>query len=187
MSPNSAPGPRQRNASTSANNGASVRSVARSLNSSASSRCSPSTRGGKSSIGSVPVQQPRRGHRADAGDARDSRRPHRRRARDSRGCSAGPTPNFARTPSASRIFLPRRSICTTRSPRTHCARSLSGVQMHTFSTRAIVDRQCAPQTPARRRPRARPSARPRRPSPRALPPTDGTARAAPARCPAPVL
>src|SRR6478609_8311304 len=50
-------------------------------------------------------------------------------------CS-GPTPNFARTPSASRICPLRRSICTTRVPMTHCARSLSGVQMQTFSTRS---------------------------------------------------
>ena len=50
--------------------------------------------------------------------------------------SAGGTPNFSRTPSASRIRPLRRSTCTTRSPTTHCARSLSGVQMQTFSTRA---------------------------------------------------
>ena len=56
------------------------------------------------------------------------------------GIRAGSTPNFSRTPSASRIFFPLRSICTTRSPRTHCARSLSGVQMPTFSTRSSSDR-----------------------------------------------
>src|SRR6266850_588059 len=57
------------------------------------------------------------------------------RARKS-GMRAGSTPNFLRTPSASRICIPRRSTCTTRSPRTHCARSLSLAQTHTFSTRS---------------------------------------------------
>src|SRR2546422_2850987 len=47
---NAGVGPRHRSSSTSRNSGASVRSVARSLNSSARSRCSPSTEGGKSSI-----------------------------------------------------------------------------------------------------------------------------------------
>ena len=46
----------------------------------------------------------------------------------------GSTPNFSRTAASSRILFALRSICTTRSPRTHCARSLSGVQMQTFST-----------------------------------------------------
>ena len=45
---------------------------------------------------------------------------------------AGSTPNFSRTPPALRTVLLRRSTCTTRSPRTHCARSLSGVQMQTW-------------------------------------------------------
>ncbi len=48
---------------------------------------------------------------------------------------SGGTPNFARTASASRIWPLFRSTWTTRSPTTHCARSLSGVQMQTFSTR----------------------------------------------------
>ena len=47
---------------------------------------------------------------------------------------SGSTPNFARTPRASRIAFALRSTCTTRSPRTHCARSLSGDQMHTCAT-----------------------------------------------------
>ena len=50
--------------------------------------------------------------------------------------NAGSTPNFSRTPSAPRIFWDRRSTWTTRFPRTHCARSLSGVQMQTLSTRS---------------------------------------------------
>ena len=55
------------------------------------------------------------------------------------------------------------------------------------SPRARRRRRCAPRRRARRRPRARSSARRRRPSRRAPPPADGTARAAPARCPSPVL
>src|SRR5437660_1185387 len=46
--------------------------------------------------------------------------------------SGGSTPNFWRIAAASRIVLRRPSICTTRVPRTHCARSLSGVQMATL-------------------------------------------------------
>ena len=53
-------------------------------------------------------------------------------------CS-GSTPNFSRTPAALRTVLLRRSTCTTRSPRTHCARSLSGVQMQTCWTLVVRD------------------------------------------------
>ena len=65
---------------------------------------------------------------------RDSRRRHRRRARGSRGSA----PARRRTSRARRrrrgSSCARRSTCTTRSPTTHCARSLSGVQMQTLST-----------------------------------------------------
>ena len=53
----------------------------------------------------------------------------------------GATPYLATTPAASRIWLPRRSTCTTRSPWTHCARSLSGVQMQTLSHLGIGGRE----------------------------------------------
>ena len=49
---------------------------------------------------------------------------------------AGPTPNFSLTPDSS-INSPRRSNCTTRSPTTHCPRSLSGVTMSTWPTRCL--------------------------------------------------
>src|SRR5260370_36660221 len=47
------------------------------------------------------------------------------------GVKSGATPNFSRTPCASRMPFVLRATCTTRSPRTHCARSVSGCQMHT--------------------------------------------------------
>ncbi len=49
--------------------------------------------------------------------------------------AAGGTPNFATTPASSRSSRVRRLSCKTRVPRTLCARSLSGVQMITRSTR----------------------------------------------------
>src|SRR5438046_3215684 len=62
--------------------------------------------------------------------------------------SCGLTPNFSRIAAASRIVLRRPSICTTRVPRTHCARSLSGVQMATFSTFLSFDAICAAEASA---------------------------------------
>ena len=47
------------------------------------------------------------------------------------------TPNFWITPASSMVTRVRRFSWTMRVPRTHCARSLSGVQMITRSTRAI--------------------------------------------------
>ena len=47
---------------------------------------------------------------------------------------AGATPNFPITPASSMTTLVRRFSCTTREPLTHCARSLSGVQISTCST-----------------------------------------------------
>ena len=69
-SSNAGVGPRQRISSTSSKSGASVRSVASVLNSSASSRLSPSTSAGKSSIAPCRLMQTRR---ADGADARDAR------------------------------------------------------------------------------------------------------------------
>ncbi len=76
---------------------------------------------------------------------RESRRPRRRRALNSRGS----TPAARRT---SRRCRPRRDVtrvrrlsCTTRVPRTHCARSLSGVQMMTRSTRSSAAAAAAPE------------------------------------------
>ena len=57
---------------------------------------------------------------------------------------AGATPNFATTPRSSRTSFRLRSHCTTRSPTTHCARSLSGVQMKTRSTRGSRRARAAP-------------------------------------------
>ena len=48
---------------------------------------------------------------------------------------AGGTPNFRITPDSSDVTRVRRLSWTTRDPRTHWARSLSGVQMMTRSTR----------------------------------------------------
>src|SRR5205823_11203266 len=56
--------------------------------------------------------------------------------REEVGDQAGSTPNLSRTAAALRILCALRSTCTTRSPRTHCARSLSGVQMQTCCTRS---------------------------------------------------
>ena len=50
----------------------------------------------------------------------------------------GPTPNLATTPPSSISWSLRRSSWTTRVPRTHWPRSLSGVQMMTCSTAAVV-------------------------------------------------
>jgi len=47
---------------------------------------------------------------------------------------SGSTPNFALTAPSSSTMRRRRSSITTRVPRTHCARSLSGVQITTCST-----------------------------------------------------
>ena len=52
------------------------------------------------------------------------------------GDRTGATPNLAHTPSSSVTTFFRRSSCTTRPPTTHCARSLSGVQMITRPTAA---------------------------------------------------
>ena len=54
----------------------------------------------------------------------------------------------ARIAAASRIVLRRPSICTTRVSRTHCARSLSGVQMATFWTSSSSDAICAAEASA---------------------------------------
>ena len=125
--------------------------------------------GGKLSIGPWRLKS----RAAPTADPRDARIAIGRVADEGEeiGDQAGSTPNFSRTAAASRIVLARRSICTTRSSRTHCARSLSGVQMQTFSTR-WSRRRARPRRPAHRRLRARSSATPRRPSRRALPRAD---------------
>ncbi len=132
-------GPRQRSSSTSEKSGASVRSVASRLKSSASSRRSPSTSGGKSSIGPWDQRPP---SSARCPGCRDSRRPSRRPGRGSRGSARGRRRTSRARRRVADLSALRRSTCTTRSPTTHCARSLSGVQMQTCST-------------ARPRPRAR--------------------------------
>ena len=135
-------GPRHSSSSTSRKSDASVRKVARSLKRSASSRRAPSTSGGKLSIGPccfrsrTAVTRPipeTPGYPSAASPTSASRS----------GINSGPTPYFSRTPFSSRIFFPLRSTCTTRPPRTHCARSLSGVQMLIFSTRLLFDARCA--------------------------------------------
>ena len=50
------------------------------------------------------------------------------------GMERGATPNFSHTPASSHTVSRRRSSWTTRLPTTHWARSLSGVQMTTWST-----------------------------------------------------
>ena len=47
------------------------------------------------------------------------------------------------TPSSSSVTRVRRCTCTTRVPRTHCDRSLSGVQISTRSTRGSAAARCA--------------------------------------------
>src|SRR5437588_4704144 len=94
--------------------------------------------GGEVHDDAVAVQQPGGGFRTDPLNARIAVR----RVADEReevGNEDGVDPNFSRTPSASRILRLLRSTCTTRSPWTHCARSLSGVQMQIFSTSSLPD------------------------------------------------
>ena len=174
-------GPCQRSSSTSPNSFASTRSVASRLKSNACSRRSPRISGGKSSERAVAVDQTRRADRADAGDARiavggvaDQREPVGDELRVDAELLAHAGGVADR--------LPRRSTCTTRSPRRTapgpCRASRCRPSRH-----ARPRRRCAPPRRARRPPRARPSATPRRPSRRAPPRADGTARTAPARCP----
>ena len=66
---------------------------------------------------------------------RDSRRRRRRRAPGSRESTPAARRTSRSTPASSTVVRVRRFSCTTRVPRTHCARSLSGVQMITRSTR----------------------------------------------------
>ena len=163
------------------NSGASVRSVGKVLEQQRCAQLIAEYRGGKFSIApwrfssraadTAPIPaMPGYPSAASPTNARKS------------GIKIGSTPNFLRTPSASRIVFVLRSICTMRSPRTHCARSLSGVQMQTFSTRSSSDAISRPRR-ARRRLPARSSARRRRPSRRALLRADGTERTARGRCP----
>ena len=56
--------------------------------------------------------------------------------------SGGSAPNFSSDPGRiANRFCAGLSICTTRAPRTHRARSLSGVQMATFSTLLVLRRE----------------------------------------------
>src|SRR6266571_2047778 len=102
---NSLVGPRHLSSSISRNSGASVRSVARRLNSSARSRCSPRTVGGKSSMtpcwfrSRAAVTAPIPGMPGYPSAASPTR------ARKS-GIRAGSTPNFSRTPAALRTCCP---------------------------------------------------------------------------------
>ena len=144
---NASVGPRHRSSSTSRKSGASVRSVASFLKSNARSRRSPRTAGGKSSMMPCRFRSPAAvtgpipripGYPSAASPTR---------ARKS-GIRAGSTPNSRRTPFASRIFRLLRSACTIRSPRTHCARSLSGVQIQIFWTAASSDARLAAEARA---------------------------------------
>ena len=81
----------------------------------------------------------------------------------------------------------RRSSWTTSGSRTHCARSLSGVQITTRLDPVSSSATATPRTRARRRPRARSRPTPRRRARAARPRGAGTARRARGRCPAPVL
>ena len=165
-----------------AESGASVRSVARSLNSSASSRLSPSTSGGKSSSAAVRFDQPRRGHLADARRCRDSRPPRRRRARGSRESAPGRRRTSRARPSALRTLL-LLAIDLHDAVAAHALREiLVGRPDATFSTRR------RPRRDARGRGQRvvgleldhRPDGDAHRA--RAPPRAAGTARAAPARC-----
>src|SRR6266704_5946979 len=106
-------GPRHRSSSTSRNRRASVRSVARSLNSNARSRPSPSTVAGKSSMrpywfssrAAVTAPIPGMPGYPSAASPTSARKS---------GIWTGVTPNFSRMPSALRIFRLLRSTCTTR-------------------------------------------------------------------------
>ena len=66
---------------------------------------------------------------------RDIRPPHRRPAQGNRESMRAARRTSAITPASSRVVRVRRLTCTMRVPRTHWARSLSGVQMNTRSTR----------------------------------------------------
>ena len=128
--------------------------------------------------GAVRVDEPRRRDLADAGNARDSRRRCRRRARAGRGCAPGPTPNFSRTPVgvAHRVAA---AVDLHHAIAAHALREiLVGRPDAAPAARGRRRRRSARPRRARRRPRARPSARRRRPSPRAPPRAARTARAA---------
>ena len=84
---------------------------------------------------------------------------------------AGPKPRSARNVASSVTLRWRRSTCTTRSPRRHCPRSLSG--RHDAHLVDLRRRTGARPWPARRRPRTRASTRPRRPA-RARPSSTGS-------------
>ena len=91
----------------------------------------------------VPGRAPRPCSWRPSPRGRGSRRRGRRPARGSRGCWPGRTPNLAVTPASSNHLSLRRSYCTTRRPRTHCPRSLSGVTIMTCSTRGSASATAA--------------------------------------------
>ena len=87
-----------------------------------------------------PPESPRGGHSAPAARrpcarrspaGRGSRRRCRRPGRDSRGSRRARRRSARRRRLRPQMWRLRRSSCTTRVPRTHCARSLSGVQITT--------------------------------------------------------
>ena len=94
-------------------------------------------RAGTASIGAVLVEESRRRRPRRCRGCPGSRRRSRRPARGSPGSAQARRRTSHARPRRCGSCSPRRSTCTTRSPRTHCARSLSGVQMQTCSTLVV--------------------------------------------------
>ena len=80
---------------------------------------------------------------------RDSRRLRRRRARGSPESARGSTPNFSRTPSASRIFFRCADRSARRGLRARIAQDpCPASRCATFSTRSSADARCAAEASA---------------------------------------
>ena len=180
-SANAGVGPRQRSSSTSRIEGASVRSVARSLKRSASSRRSARTSAGKLLDRAVPVQQPRR---VDGADPPDAGIPVRGVA-DQREIVGNQAPDRPRTCAAP---PPRRgSGCSGGPParrvrRERIARGPCPASRCRPARRARRRRRSRPRRRAHRPLRAPPSATRRPPWRRASLRADGIARRARDRC-----
>ena len=133
--------PRQRSVSTSSKSGASVSQRRERLEEEHALAVLAEDLGRKLLDRAVAPDEPGRRLGPAAPQSRVTVRGVARPGRGSRGCGPERRRTCARTPSASRIRPLLRSTCTTRSPTTHCARSLSGVQMQTFSTRSSRGRE----------------------------------------------
>ena len=185
-SANASVGPSQRSSSTSAKSSVSVLSVARSLNSSASSRLSPRISGGNSSIApcrfrsrAAPTLPMPGNARVAVGRVADQRQ------------EVGDQERVDAELLAHAVLVPdgvRPAVDLHDPARAHALGEIlvGRPDPHLLDPRVLVGGPRRRRR-ARRRPRARPSATPSRPSPRARARAARTGCAARGRCPSPVL